>query len=179
MFFCINNIKKSFILFTILCLVMILGTSVNVSAKESNQAIKISYGENYENKETGEYFRWINTSQKGISASGTVAKEFEFRIRSSVKSSSFTIDSSSVGVEATAWVEDTFGNLQSGYSGHKYTVKLNRFLTSKSLQFDIGGTESGTISGLSSGGSYTLEVQNNDYLPSSEYLVGYGTVTNK
>ncbi|WP_106766476.1 hypothetical protein [Paenibacillus faecalis] len=173
-----KNMKKSLIVSVLLCLVTVLGAPASVSAKESNQPIKLSYGQNYENKETGEYFRWIDPAEKGMTTAGTVAKDFEFKIRYTVESSSFTIDSSSVSVDATAWVENSVGDRQSGYSGHKYTVKLNRLLSSKSLQFDIGGTESGTISGLKSGGSYTVEVINNDYLSSGIYLVGYGSITN-
>ncbi|MNW56151.1 hypothetical protein MKZ15_01655 [Paenibacillus sp. FSL R7-0216] len=178
MIFNLKNIKKSFIIATLLCLVMVLGTSANVSANESDKSIKLSYGENYENKETGEYFRWVTSPTKKGIAANSVAKEFEFKIRFSVESDGFTIDSSSVDIDSTAWVEDVFGNVESGYEGHKYTVQLSRLLTTKSLQFDIDGTESGTISGLTSGGTYKIKIINNDYIPDGQYLVGYGSVTN-
>ncbi|WP_110932632.1 hypothetical protein [Paenibacillus bouchesdurhonensis] len=172
------NIKKSFIANIIACMVLILSipafASANENTNESTRTINLSYGENYENKETGEYFRWVDVQ----TARGTVAKHFEFKIRFSVQSTSFTIDSSSVTVDASAYIEDEFGNSVSGYSGHKYTIQLLRGLTTKSLQFDLGGTESGTISGLTSGGSYTLKVINNDYLSLGDYLTGSGTITN-
>ncbi|GIP49073.1 hypothetical protein J53TS2_26640 [Paenibacillus sp. J53TS2] len=57
-------------------------------------------------------------------------------------------------------------------------ITLRRLLTTKSLQFDIDGTESGTISGLTSGGTYKIKIINNDYIPDGQYLVGYGSVTN-
>lgn len=176
MIFRISSVKKSIVFSILFCLIALLGTSANVSAKET---IKLSFGENYENKETGEYFRWItNGNEQGIAAKGTVAKEFEFKIRYSVESSGFTISSSSVVIDSVSWVEDVFGNLVDGYSGHKYTVQLNRGLTTKSLQFTNDEIESGTISGLTDGGTYTLKVINNDYIPDGRYLVGYGTVTN-
>lgn len=172
------KIKKLFIANVFACIVLVLSipgfASANEKMSEGARTINLSYGENYENKETGEYFRWVDMQ----TARGTVAKSFEFKIRFSVQSTSFTIDSSSVTVDASAYIEDEFGNLVSGYSGHEYTIQLLRGLTTKSLKFDLGGTESGTISGLTSGGSYTLKVINNDYLSLGDYLTGSGTITN-
>lgn len=168
--------KKSFIVAMMMCMILVLASSPIASAKEieNSNSITLSYGENYENKETGEYFRWISVP----TARGTIAKSFEFKIRFSVQSTSFTIDSTSVSVEANAFVEDVFGAQVSGYSGHEYTIELTRGLSTKSLQFDIDGTESGTISGLTSGGSYTMKIINNDYLSPGDYLTGWGTITN-
>lgn len=125
-------------------------------------------GEDYENKDTGEYIHWDNRTR------GT-DKSFSFKIRYSVTSSSFTVHSSKVVVSANAHVEDLNGNVVSGYKGHLYTVSLIG-LYSRNLQFSVGSTQSGTISGLSNGGSYKVTIINNDYLDSNRYLVGSGTV---
>ena len=105
-----------------------------------------------------------------------VDKSFTFKIRYSVTSSSFTVHSNKVTISADAQVEDLYGNILSGYNGHKYTVSLIG-LYYRNLQFEVGGTQSGTISGLNNGGSYKVQVTNNDYLSDTTYLVGSGTVS--
>lgn len=154
----------------------ILVTPISASAQENDKTIKIEYGVDYENKETGEYFRWKDVPSE-FSLMGTVAKEFTFNIRYSVQSS-VTVDSSSVKVEASAHVEDVFGNYVDRYKGHKYTVQLSRWFTTKSAQFKVGTTETKTLTGLEEDTSYTLKVINNDRLADGDYLVGSGTITN-
>ena len=133
----------------------------------------VRMNENYENTETGEYFRWTtNTNVRG-----TIAKGFEFKIRYSVTSSKFTVDSSTVTVSSSAQVQDKYGYNQSGYSGHGYQIKITG-VYSRNLYFSVGGTESGTISDLKSGGSYTVTIINNDYLEYNYYLVGSGSIRN-
>lgn len=159
-----------------LCMAFILVTPISASAQENDKTIKIEYGVDYENKETGEYFRWKDVPSE-FSLLGTVAKEFTFNIRYSVQSS-VTVNSSSVKVKASAHVEDMFGNYVSGYNGHKYTVELAKGLTSKSAQFKVGTTATKTLTGLKKGNKYTLTVINNDRLGDTVYLVGSGTITN-
>lgn len=126
-------------------------------------------GDDYENPDTGEYIHW-NTDARGID------KSFSFKIRYSVTSSSFTVNSSTVYVSSDAHVEDLYGNTVSGYDGHEYTVSIVG-LYNRNLQFSVGGTQSGTITGLNDGGSYKVQITNNDYLSDTLYLVGSGTVS--
>lgn len=114
----------------------------------------IYFGEYYENTETGEYFRWITNPD----AKGEIAKEFEFKIRHSVKSSKFKINSTKVSVESSAVVTDAANDSVSGYNDHPYSVSINGTY-SRTLDFSTGGTESGTISGLVNGGSCQPEKQ--------------------
>lgn len=125
-------------------------------------------GEDYENPITGEYIHW--------NASRGVDKSFSFKIRYSVTSSKFTVHSEKVLVSADAHVEDLNGNTVSGYKGHLYTVSIDG-VYSRNLQFSVGSTQSGTIRGLSNGGSYKVIITNNDYLSDTRYLVGSGTVS--
>ncbi|MBP1905663.1 hypothetical protein J2Z32_002293 [Paenibacillus turicensis] len=171
------KVKKMLAVLVTLCMAFILVTPISASAQENDKTIKIEYGVDYENKETGEYFRWKDVPSE-FSLMGSVAKSFEFNIRYSVESTSFKIDSSSVKVKASAHVENYNGTRVSGYSGHKYTVELFKGFTTKSVQMKLGKTESGTISGLSKGSNYKLRVVNNDRLGDNHYLVGSGTITN-
>ena len=125
-------------------------------------------GEDYENPETGEYVRWDNT--RGVD------KSFSFNIRYSVTSSSFTVHSTKVKVTANATVQDLYGNVLSGYKGHLYTVSIVG-VYSRNLQFSVGSSQSGTITGLQNNGSYKVTITNNDYLDSNKTLVGSGTIS--
>lgn len=175
-----TRIKRMLSLF-ISCF-MIFSLSVNAFAATSaaeepyfivNGEKVVRLNENYENPETGEYFRWVTNPN----ARGTIAKSFEFKIRYSVTSSKFTVDSSTVTVSSSAQVQDRYGYNQSGYSGHAYQIQVTG-IYSRNLYFSVGGTESGTISNLESGGSYKVTIINNDYLNDSLYLVGSGTIRN-
>lgn len=128
-------------------------------------------GDDYENPDTGEYIIW-NTDAR------SVVKSFSFKIRYSITSSSFTVNSKEVIVSADAHVENLDGDTVSGYSGHKYTVSIDGVYP-RNLQFSVGGTQSGTISGLQEDGSYKVMVTNNDYLSDTRYLVGSGTISTK
>lgn len=125
-------------------------------------------GEDYESPDTGEYIHWNDS--RGVD------KSFSFKIRYSVTSSKFTVHSEKVLVSADAHVEDLSGNTVSGYTGHLYTVSVTG-VYSRSLQFSVGNSQSGTISGLSNGGSYKVTITNNDYLSDTRYLVGSGSVS--
>lgn len=129
--------------------------------------------ENYENAKTGEYVRWITR----LTSSGGIVKTFSYKIRYSVTSSKFTVGSTSVNVSSDAHVEDIYGNYASGYSGHAYQIQVTGIF-SRNLYFSVDGTESGTINGLTNGGSYSVSIINNDYLSDYYYLVGSGTITN-
>lgn len=126
-------------------------------------------GENYENPDTGEYVHW-NQDARGVD------KSFSFKIRYSVTSSKFTVHSEKVLVTSDAHVEDLYGNYVGGYDGHLYTVSIVGWY-SRNLQFSVGNEQSGTITGLDNGGSYKVQITNNDYLSDTRYLVGSGTVS--
>ena len=126
-------------------------------------------GEDYVNPDTGEYIHW-NTNTRGID------KSFSFKIRYSITSDSFTVNSSEVNVVCDADVQDLYGNILDGYSGHKYTVSIIGWYA-RDLEFYVDGTQSGTINNLQDGGSYKVRITNNDYLSDTTYLVGAGTIS--
>ncbi|XCP85791.1 hypothetical protein ABXS75_03035 [Roseburia hominis] len=160
---------------------MMLSLPTTVSAAETNTNVSpdnreylivngediVYVGEDYENPDTGEYIRWHNTR-------GT-DKHFSFRISYSVTSSSFKINGTKVKVTANAEVQNLQEVTQSGYDGHLYTVSIIG-IVNRNLQFSVGGTQSGTITGLQKGGSYKVKITNNDYLDATKKLVGSGTV---
>lgn len=135
---------------------------------------RVYVGENYYNEDTGEYIYWINNDN---ARSGELAKSFTFRIRYSITSSDFTVNSTSVAVVTDAHVEDIYGNEVSGYQGHAYQVD-SIGIYARTLKFSIGGTQTGTVTGLQNGGSYRVRISNSDYLSDLYYLVGGGTITN-
>lgn len=166
----------------IIGMLMMLSTTISAFAVDTSKEVQqdereyvivngediVFVGEDYENSETGEYIRWNNT--RGVD------KSFSFKVRYSVTSSKFTVHSSKVQVSAKAHVEDLDGNTESGYTGHLYTVSLVGIYT-RNLQFAVGSSESGVISGLKEDGSYAVKISNNDYLTDQQYLVGSGTVS--
>ncbi len=175
-----KRIKKFVAL--LLCLSMICAVSATAFAAEEEMVAPdervylivngediVYVGEDYENPDTGEYVHW-NTNARGVD------KSFSFKIRYSVSSSNFTVHSSKVLVKANAHVEDLNGKTLSGYNGHLYTVSIVGWY-SRNLQFSVGSTQSGTITGLDNGGSYKVKITNNDYLSDTRYLVGSGTVS--
>lgn len=175
-----NKKKVNFLCRVLAVVMLIMSMNMNVFAAEVSEiepdnreylvvnGVDIVYvGEDYDNPETGEYVHWDMTR-------GT-DKSFSFNIRYSLTTSSFTVHSSKVKVTANAHVEDIYGNYSSGYDGHLYTVSIVG-IYSRNLQFSVGGTQSGTITGLNNGGSYKVQITNNDYLDSLHMLVGDGTV---
>jgi hypothetical protein len=164
----------------LMTLVLALSVSVPVFAEETispdnreylivNGSDIVYVGEDYENPDTGEYIHWDNYAR-------SVDKNFTFKMRYSVTSSSFTAHSTKVLVIANAHVEDLNGNIISGYTGHLYTVSIVGWY-SRNLQFSVGSAQSGTITGLENGGSYKVQITNSDYLVDTRYLVGSGSVS--
>lgn len=164
----------------LLVTVMVLGMSMSAYAAEKEDILpekgdyvlvngtEIVYvGEDYENPETGEYIRWSNSR-------GT-DKKFTFRIQYSVTSSKFKVNGDKVKVTANAHIEDRNFKTVDGYDGHLYSVSLNG-IYSRTLQFSVGSTQSGTIDGLKNGGKYSVTIINNDYLDVDKYLVGDGKI---
>lgn len=177
----VRRVTKKVIGF-VLSLIMVFSFSTTAFAAESeDQQVQqdereflvvngediVYVGEDYENPFTGEYIHWNKTR-------GT-DKSFSFEIRYSITSSSFTVHSTKVKVSASASIVDLAGNTVSGFSGHKYTVSICGWYN-RNLQFAVGGTQSGTVSGLENGGSYKVQITNNDYLNSNRNLSGSGTI---
>lgn len=166
-------------------MVLMLLSTTNVFAAETtpqesetyfiiNDEVIVPYGQDYENPETGEYFRWKTNND----ARGAIVKEFEFMVRNSVTSSSFKVGSTKVQVESSAFVGYAPNSPASGnYDGHAYRVEIIGWFT-RSLNFEVGGDETGIISGLQNGGSYKVRIANEDYLSSPLYLIGGGKIRN-
>lgn len=179
-----NLIKKSMVF--ILSVIMMF-TSSTVLAREDmdlqedreylivNGTEIVYEGEDYENPETGEYIRW-NTNSRSVS------KEFSFKIRYSLVSSSFNVSSDSIYVHADADVRymDADGAIQNGYDGHRYTVTIfsssifDNF--SKDLEFEVNGIRYAYSFSVDKNQSYKVKIVNNDYLDDYYYLVGSGTI---
>lgn len=142
-----------------------------------NDKVVISYGENYYNPETGEYFIWTTDPN---TRSSSVAKHFTYKIAHSVTSSKFTVNSSKVRITSSAVVTGGNGVPLPGFDGTRYTVSLTG-IYSRTLNFYVDGTETGTISGLVNGGSYSVRIAVQEYLPTypaQHYLEGSGDVIN-
>lgn len=176
-----KNKKTKRIVGMLLSMVMLFSFSMTVSAQENeveqddrtylivNGEDIVYVGEDYENPETGEYVRW-DTSSRGVD------KSFSFCIRYSLTTSDFTVHSDRVLVTANAYVADLYGVPVNGYTGHLYTVSIVGWY-SRNLQFSVGNSQSGTITGLDNGGTYKVRITNNDYLPDTRNLVGSGSVS--
>lgn len=136
-----------------------------------NGNTRIPMYQDYDNPDTGEYFHWMISKTR----SGQVIKTFSYKIRWSVTSSKFTVDSSKVKITSNAHIEDEYGTVFSGNDGHKYEVSIVGILT-RNLKFSIGENESGTVSGLQKGGNYTIRITNESAVSASNYLTGSGQV---
>lgn len=177
--------KNKKIFAALLSMVLMLLSTGNVLAAEAvpqneetcfviNDEIIVPEGQNYENPETGEYFRW----KTSVDARGAIVKEFEFMVRYSVTSSKFKVGSTKVKVESSAYVGYSDYDAASGnYNGHTYRVEIIGVYT-RSLTFEVGGDETGIISGLQDGGNYKVRIANEDNLSGSLYLIGGGTIRN-
>lgn len=141
----------------------------------------------YYNSETGEYFLWNNPSSStsiiSPMAAGDIAKKFSFKIITSVRSSSFVVKSTSADVKITsAKIINQDGVTVSGYDGYKYCIDFYGpgMLTGKTLDMYVNQRTIGTLSGFTSGKSYSLTVRNpgtfNGASKGTRYLSGSGNV---
>lgn len=178
----IKKLSLGTMAFALACIQMVTASATEI--QEPNTAphvtedhvneIKIIEGQDWENPETGEYFRWLDEVP---STRGTVAKYFEFRITTSVTSSSFKIDSTAVNIYASATVRsDEDDRLMTGYDDTKFTVMLRRGLWSKTIKGTVGDGLSGSITGLTSGTDHYIRINCSDRLPDGSSLVGDGRV---
>ena len=171
--------KMTKILSLVTMVVMLFSITANAAQNEQPEDQKNNYvilngetavyeGQDWENPETGEYFRWSNT--RGVD------KSFSFKIRNSVESSKFTVSGSSVTITCYAAVKNSQGVIVPGYENHRYRVEL-KGIFSRALDFRAQRNASGSISGLVNGGSYSVKITNMDSISSSvHYLVGEGRV---
>ena len=171
--------KMTKILSLVTMLVMLFSITANAAQDEPPAGKQDNYvilngdtvvyeGQDWEDPETGEYFRWSNT--RGID------KAFSFKIRNSVESSKFTVNGSSVTITCYAAVKNSKGEIIQGYENHRYRVEL-KGIFSRSLDFRAQRNASGNISGLVNGGSYSVKITNLDSISSSvHYLEGDGRV---
>lgn len=152
----------------------------NVTAESSTPNILLSDETftDYENTETGEYFRWVNPNSKSR------VKNFEFSIRYSVDSSSFTIDGTNlkVYINSTRCVYGSGNDAGISKETQKFTVTVYK----SSLLFPLannavfygpcGATNASLGGGFTKGDKYWLRVTNNDDIPRGVYLEGSGYI---
>lgn len=142
-----------------------------------NNKYKVYCGENWENPETGEYFRWIENPIQPFGRSQKTAKSFEFSITSTLLSSSFVIDSTKVDISAYASIRNPETNkVLSGYNNHEFSVGLVRVLWHEYIRGTVGKGVSGSISGLTKGAKHQVKIINHDRVPDGYRLMGGGTV---
>ena len=173
-----------------MCVFCLFTQSMPVFAQE-NQQSKISITEsadlpdgwiidddgNYCNPSTGEYFKW--TSEKSHAKS---AHDFSFKIRYSVTSKSFTVNSTSVTVTSDAHLEDKYGAWHSKSGGFDYQVSIIG-IYARNLNFNTNGSQRGVVSNLINGGTYRVSIGTGEPMPLDKdgdqlYLVGSGSVIN-
>lgn len=172
-----KKIKKIFI-FLLVMLVSLSIISPKVYALSSNTNEDNYYDENgnYINPETGEYFIWEQNSR-------STAKVFSFKIRYSVASSYFQLNSTTVRIKVyrATFVKEN-NTPASCCNGHEFQVDLRKrsFLDThnkatfyapfiSTQTWNLGG-------GFSTIDQYYLEINNIDTLPSDVYLAGSGEV---
>lgn len=131
---------------------------------------------NYLNAETGEYFIWDTNSR-------STAKTFSFKIRYSVSSGLFRLNSSTVRIKVyRAVFQKSDGSSASCCNDHEFQVDLRRnafFDTHNIATFYAPFTSTQTWNlggGFYTDAEYYLEIYNIDTLPSNVYLVGSGEV---
>lgn len=172
-----------------LSITMMFTTVLSVSAQEnkSNEelvTIHLQGGSgwirdeegNYSNPETGEYVRWVNNGQ-----ARSVAWTFEFHIQQAWTSVEFEVKTMKVTVNSDAYVNDKYGHIYADY-GFDYSVGIKGILT-RTLSFNTCGTQSGTVSSLVPGGTYSVVITPESFLPYDQdgelmYLTGSIAVHN-
>lgn len=131
---------------------------------------------NYYNPETGEYFIWEQNAR-------STAKVFSFKIRYSVTSNTFRLNSSTVRIRVyrATFVKEN-NTSASCCNGHEFQVDLRReaiFDTHNKATFyaPFISTQTWNLgSGFYTTENYYLEINNIDTLPSDVYLAGSGEV---
>lgn len=113
---------------------------------------------NYSNPETGEYVRWFKNGQ-----ARTTAWTFEYHIQQPYTSIEFEVKTMKVLVNSSACVSDKYGSTYGDYS-FDYSVGIKGILT-RTLSFNTCGTQHGTISSLVPGGTYSVVITPESFLP--------------
>lgn len=147
-----------------------------VSYETNPGIIVLEKNQNYENPMTGEYFRWENEGGVMRTSSNSVAKNFSFRIHTSVVSAKFDIDSSRVKVQSYGTLTHlSDGNIVDG----TYDIELrNGWSYSETENFSTG-SDSKKYSGLNPSKSCRITIKNDGSWDRYNYeLSGEGTVYN-
>ncbi|MBM6929632.1 hypothetical protein H5999_00955 [[Clostridium] spiroforme] len=170
-------IKKMFISFLVMFISLSLITP-KIFALENN-TLEANYYDNngnYYNPETGEYFIWEQNSR-------STAKVFSFKIRYSVASSYFELNSGTVRIKVyrATFVKEN-NTPASCCNGHEFQVDLRRhtyFDTHNIATFyaPFISTQTWNLgSGFFTNEPYYVEIGNIDNLPDGVYLAGSGEV---
>ena len=170
--------KKLVSIITVFTLIFSM-CGLNVAALENNSTNYEEYYDedgNYNNPETGEFFRWISPVARSTS------KEFSFKIRYSLKSDAFALHSSRIKVYLTeAIIVDGNGVERADNVGKRFTINLRRNGLSNNIArfktpvnhpevVDLGGDfATSTV-------SYNLELNVEDALSANRYIYGWGSI---
>lgn len=172
-----NSLKKIFIIFLV---TFVFGSLITpkIHALDNKTAQASYYDENgnYINPETGEYFIWEQNAR-------STAKVFSFKIRYSVASSNFLLNSSTVRIKVyRATFQKADNTPASCCNSHEFKVDLRRdsiidthniatfyapFISTQT--WNLGG-------GFFTNEQYYVQIGNIDNLPSDVYLAGSGEV---
>ena len=168
--------KKLFISFmTVLISISIVSPKVFASDYSQNNGYYDENG-NYYNPETGEYFIWEQNTR-------STAKVFSFRIRYSVTSAYFQLNTENARIKVyRATFQNADNTPASCCNDHEFEVDLRRhtyFDTHNKATFYAPFISSQTWNlggGFFTNAEYYLEINNIDTLPSDVYLAGSGEV---
>lgn len=171
-----NLLKKIFIS-SLVMLISISLISPKINALEDNtQTSYYDENGNYFNPETGEYFIWEQNTR-------STAKVFSFKIRYSVSSSYFRLNTDTVRIRVyRATFQKADNTSASCCNDHEFQVDLRResiFDTHNKATFyaPFISTQTWNLgSGFYTTENYYLEIYNIDNLPSGVYLAGSGEV---
>lgn len=168
--------KKIFIcLMTILISVSIVTPKIFASDYSQNNDYYDENG-NYYNPETGEYFIWEQNTR-------STAKVFSFKIRYSVTSNLFRLNTEKVQIKVyRATFQKADNTSTSCCNSHEFQIDLRRnafFDTHNKATFyaPFISTQNWNLgSGFYTNAEYYLEINNNYSLPDGVYLAGSGEV---
>lgn len=158
-------------------LISISLVSPKINALENNtQTSYYDENGNYFNPETGEYFIWEQNTR-------STAKVFSFKIRYSVTSNAFLLNSETVRIRVyRATFQKADNTTASCCNNHQFQVDLRRdtYLDTHNVATFYAPFISTQTWNLGSGfflnAPYYLEINNNYSLPDGVYLAGSGEV---
>lgn len=160
--------KRVISLFLSICMLITMAFSAYATENQNDEQLQpgwIKVDEyRYENPTTGEYF----AIQTDLTRAASVS--FEFKIKYSFSCpTKFQPSDTSVSVESTAHVEDSYGS----WIGASYNYAID--IGTKSASFTTDSSATKTVTGLRSGSSYTVSARAVDNT-NNYYIVGSATV---